>query len=216
MAAGMIRTLPVVVPAPPDRPELAGPDHPMRKVTRQVAFEPTGWTRERARKVAELFNGMAAEWHTRETAERMEPLRDALDRGSLRARGLCVELGSGTGFGTRDLVERFERLVAVDLAREMLKLAPPEYGSRVNADAACLPLRDGAADAVVLVNALLFPAEVARVLAPGGSVVWVNSLGDRTPIHLSAADVEKALPGAWDGVASEAASGTWCVLRRAA
>ena len=211
----MIRTLPVVVPAPVDRLQLAGADHPMRKVTRQVAFEPTGWTRERARKVADLFNGLAAEWHTRGTSERMEPLCDALERGSLGARGLCIELGSGTGFGTRELAGSFERVMAVDLAREMLRRAPPEYGSRVHADAACLPLRDGAADAVVLVNALLFPAEVARVLAPAGSVVWVNSLGDRTPIHLSAADVEKALPGAWDGVASVAAAGTWCVLRRA-
>ena len=66
----------------------------------------------------------------------------------------------------------------------------------------------------MLVNALLFPAEVARVLAPGGALVWVNSLGDATPIHLSAADVAKALPGGWGGPASDAGWGTWCVLRR--
>ena len=185
----------------------------MRKVTRQVAFEPSGWTPERARKVAELFNGMAPQWHTRGTAERMEPLHDALSRGPV-TRGVCVEVGSGTGFGTRELASHFERVFAFDLALEMLRLAPAEIAGRVNADGARLPLRDGTADAVVLVNALLFPAEVDRVLAPGGSLVWVNSLGDRTPIHLSAPDVAKAMPGSWDGVAAEAGWGTWCVLRR--
>jgi SAM-dependent methyltransferase len=211
----MIRTLPIVMPAAPGKPEVAGPDHPMRRVTRQVAFEPDGWTPERAGKVGDLFNGLAAEWHTRGGDERMQPLRDALARGPLQG-GLCVEVGSGTGFGTRELAGHFERVVAIDLAREMLRQAPAGLGHRVNADGACLPLCSGAADAVVLMNALLFPAEVSRVLASDGSVVWVNSLGDRTPIHLSAADVEKALPGSWQGVASEAGWGTWCVLRRAA
>jgi hypothetical protein len=56
---------------------------------------------------------------------------------------------------------------------------------------------------------------MARVLAPGGSLLWVNSLGDRTPIHLPAEDVEKALPGDWNGLAADAGWGTWCALRRA-
>lgn len=211
----MIELLPVVVPAPPDRPEFAGPDHPMRKVTRQVAFEPDGWTPERARKVGELFDGLAPEWHTRGSELRQEPLRDALERGGL-VGGVCIEVGSGTGFGTRELVGHFDRTLAVDLAMEMLKRAPADVAYRVQGDAAALPIRDAVADAIVLVNALLFPKEVDRVLASGGAVVWVNSLGDRTPIHLPADDVARSLPGEWEGVASEAGWGTWCVLRRAA
>jgi len=66
----------------------------------------------------------------------------------------------------------------------------------------------------VLVNALLFPEETSRVLAPDGVVVWVNSLGDRTPIHLPPEDVRAALPGRWHGVAAAAAWGIWCTLRR--
>lgn len=209
----MIRALPRIMPALPDRPEAGGPDHPMRKVTRQVAFEPDGWTPERATKVAELFNALAPEWHTRMSETRQEPLRDALERGGVKG-GRCVEVGSGTGYGTRELVGSFDEVIAVDIALEMLRRAPGDLGPRVLADGAALPLADGAADAVVLVNALLFPAEVARVLAPAGALVWVNSLGDATPIHLSAADVAKALPGNWDGPASEAGWGTWCVLRR--
>lgn len=209
-----IEVLETVLPAPPDRPEIGGPDHPMRKVTRQVAFEPGGWTKERAAKVAQLFDSMAAQWGERTTQERQDVLRDALARGGVAPGALCVEVGSGTGSSTPDLAARYRTVVAVDLSREMLRHAPAETGARVQADAARLPLPDGCADAVVLVNALLFPDEVARVLAPDGVVVWVNSLGDRTPIHLPPEDVAKALPGEWSGVAADAAWGIWCTLRR--
>ena len=76
-------------------------------------------------------------------------------------------------------------------------------------------MADRLADAVVLVNCFLFPAEVDRVLAPDGVVVWVNSSGAETPIHLPAEDVVEALPGQWAGVQSGAGIGIWCVLRRA-
>lgn len=60
-----------------------------------------------------------------------------------------------------------------------------------------------------------FPAEVDRVLAPEGSVVWVNSRGDQTPIHLRSEEVAAVLPGEWRGIASRAGQGSWCVLSRA-
>jgi SAM-dependent methyltransferase len=207
-----VRFLPRLDEMPPGRPEVGGADHPMRKVTREVAFE-GGWSPERAKKVAELFDGLAPEWHTRMKDERWEAIRDALERGGVPAQGLCVELGAGTGHGSVELARRYPRLVAVDLSREMLRHRAPGVGWPVRADAARLPLRDGAADVLVLPNMLLFPAEVRRVLAPRGALVWVNSLGDRTPIHLSAEDVGRALPG-FDGIASEAGWGTWSVFKR--
>lgn len=210
----MLQHLPRVIPSPPDRPEVGGPDHPMRKVTRQVAFEPGGWTPERAAKVGALFDGLAPEWHTRFTEDRADPLLDALDRGEIRG-ARCVEIGGGIGFSTTLLAERFPRLAVFDLSLEMLRRAPAAAAQRVQADAACLPITGGVADVIVLENMLLFPAEVDRVLAPGGAVVWVNSLGECTPIHLSADDLLAALPGDWAGVTSEAGWGTWCVARRA-
>ena len=72
----------------------------------------------------------------------------------------------------------------------------------------------GHADAIVLVNCFLFPDEVDRVLAPGGVVVWVNSSGSETPIHLPPQDVVEALPGRWEGVESTAGIGIWSVLWR--
>ena len=77
-----------------------------------------------------------------------------------------------------------------------------------------LPLADDSADVVLMINMLLFPAEVDRVLRPDGHVVWVNTLGDQTPIHLAPDDVAAALPGDWHGTTSFAGTGLWAVLRR--
>jgi SAM-dependent methyltransferase len=206
-----IRHLPARSEAP-GRPDGAGADHPMRKVTRQVAFEPGGWTPERAAKVGALFDDLAGEWHTRDHPHRLEPLADAFDRGGPLPEGLCLEIGSGTGLATPWLAERRRPVVAVDLSWEMLRRAP---GTKVRADASRLPFGDGEAALVVLINMLLFPSETDRVLRSDGAVVWVNTSGDRTPIHLSADDVVAALPGSWEAVASAAGWGTWAVVRRA-
>ena len=79
----------------------------------------------------------------------------------------------------------------------------------------CRAGSDASVDAVVLINMLLFPGEVDRVLAPGGTVVWINSSGESTPIHLLDEEGAAALPGTWSGVSSRAGIGLWSVLRRA-
>jgi ubiquinone/menaquinone biosynthesis C-methylase UbiE len=143
---------------------------------------------------------------------------DALSRGLDPVgapTGLAVEVGSGIGTYSSLLTARFEKVVGIDLSLAMLKLAPSGPAHRVQADGARLPLADASAAAIVLINAFLFPLEVARVLSPGGAVVWVNSSGEQTPIYLSADDVAAQLPGEWAGTASRAGDGHWCVLRRA-
>ena len=196
--------------------QLGGPDSPIRKVTRQVAFD-GAWDPDRAGKVSALFDGMAADWDQpqRFAPERWAPLHDALDRGDV-PEGLVVELGSGTGLGTRVLSRRGRTPVAaVDISAAMLAHAPSALAPRILGDASALPLRNGSVDVAVMVNALLFPAEMDRVLAPGGRLVWVNTVGEQTPIHLSATDVVAALPGQWHAVASRAGTGTWAVVGRA-
>jgi SAM-dependent methyltransferase len=187
----------------------------MRAVTRQVAFEPaTAWTAERRGKVAELFDGLAATWHEhRNDPQRSAALEDAYARGGIPAGGVCLEVGSGDGQNTAFLTAHHDVVVAADLSLEMLRHAPTDVGCRLRADTSATPLRDRSADVGVLVNALLFPAEMARVMAR--TIVWVNTAGDLTPIHLTADDVERALPGSWDAVASEAGWGTWAVFHRA-
>jgi ubiquinone/menaquinone biosynthesis C-methylase UbiE len=214
-----IRHLPPVAIAGHRSSGMGGPDHPMRIATRRAAgLQPEGWTAELRREVAEFFDGIAKEWHTRSSPERMAVVLDALSRG-LGAVGVPVgtalEVGSGIGSYSSLLAERFETVVAIDLSLSMLKLAPTVPAHRVQADGARLPTRDGSAAAVVLINAFLFPGEVERVLSPGGVLVWVNSSGAGTPIYLSVEDLVAQLTGEWTGTTSEAGEGYWCVLKRA-
>lgn len=208
----MLTRLERVVDEGPDRPDLAGPDHPMRAVTRQVAESPAGWDPDRAAKIRQLFDGLAPEWTSRFSNERLDAVEDALARGDVPSGGTCLEVGSGTGLITPILQRHFDTVVSLDLSHEMLVRA--DAGTKVEADGARLPLADRSVEAVVLVNAFLFPHEVDRVLRPSGGVVWVSTIGDRTPIYLPAEDVLDALPGDWDGRAADAGWGCWLAARR--
>jgi SAM-dependent methyltransferase len=97
--------------------------------------------------------------------------------------GTCVEVGCGPGRMTRHLAERFDRVVAVDVSPEMLRLARAEVDAP-NVEHVLVPgstldgVEDGVADALVcyLVMqhlprrevALAYLREFGRVLAPQG------------------------------------------------
>lgn len=211
---GAIRHLPALIAAPEEPPDLDGTDHPVRAVTRSVAGDETSWTPATAAETTERFDELAPDWENRLRPEEFVGLPDACERGLLEPSALCLEVGSGTGFGTVHLAAHFRAVVAMDISAGMLALAPPDLAPRVRADGASLPLPDDSVDVVALVNMLLFPSEVDRVLRPDGAVLWFNTLGERTPIHLPAEEVAAALPGRWGGVASGALWATWCVLRR--
>ena len=204
----------VIPETEPLRP-IPDPPIPIREVTRQIAFEPGGWTAERRQKVGQLFDGLAPEWATRpDLAQRKVPLEDAYQRGDVPRGGFCLELGSGTGATTAFLAGQHDLVVAADLSIEMLRQAEPAAAPRVQCDGSVLPFGTGSVAVAALVNMFLFPAEIDRVLAPDGVLVWVSTAGDRTPIYLSADDVVRALPGNWQGTHSEAGQGTWTVVRR--
>jgi SAM-dependent methyltransferase len=205
------------LPAHPDYREpdsFAGPDHPMRRMTRAIALrEP--WSPEDAERVSAVFDGLAPEWSSRHVdPTKAAPVLDAIDRGRPPLDARWIELGSGTGAGAQLLRGRARQHVAVDLSEQMLLHASAELAPRVRADSSRLPFTDDVADVVLLINMLLFPDEVDRILRPGGHVVWVNTLGDQTPIHLPPDDVAEALPGNWGGMTSYAGTGVWAVLRR--
>ncbi len=191
--------------------EVFGSSSPMRKVTEQVAFD-GAWDATRRDKVRELFDGMAAEWSSRFSIERAASITDALDRG-----GLCgtkiVELGAGSGLGTNEIAARATDVAALDLSMDMLR---QQSGSTplVQGDASTLPLPDASVDTLVLVNMLLFPAEVDRVLGAAGRLLWINTNGHETPIYLSPEDVVAALPGSWAATAGRAGTGIWAAVDR--
>ena len=107
----MIEHLPRVVPASSAGTSAAGPDHPMRRVTRQIAFEPGGWTPERAAKVAAVFEELAPEWHTRAGEFRLEVVAEACSPGRPHADWHVARARVGDGPG--DSVAGLRSLVGV-------------------------------------------------------------------------------------------------------
>lgn len=192
--------------------EVFGSASPMRKVTEQVAFD-DAWDADRRDKVRGLFDGMAAEWSSRFSIERAQSITDALDRGGVRGSKV-VELGAGSGLATTEIASRVTDFVALDLSMAMLREQPGPT-PLLQGDASVLPLPDGSADTLVLVNMLLFPAEVDRVLAADGRLLWINTNGHETPIYLSPEDVVAALPGSWSATAGRAGTGVWAAVDRA-
>lgn len=201
-------------PTTVDPEPFAGPDHPIRKLTRLMAFGGE-WRDDNAANMSSLFDEMAPEWSEKHVDPvKQAPVVDGLERGDVDLGGDWLELGAGTGAGARVLNERVGSLVCTDLSIGMLSHAPGELAPRVQSDATKLPFTDGRFDAILMINMILFPAEVDRVLAPEGSLLWVNTLGDQTPIHLPPEDVLDALPGEWQGRTARAGTGFWLTARR--
>jgi len=138
------------------------------------------------------FDRLAGSWDGRRGPESLEPVEAALERvpGAVRA----LDLGTGTGKAARAVARRFPgvTVVGVDLSPRMVaeatRLLPPELAGRVRfrvADASALPFPAAEFDLVVLMNMIPFFPELARVLAPGGRVVFASSSGPGTPIYVS-------------------------------
>ena len=194
-------------------------NHRMREVTELVAAGGT-WDDLLVGEVRTLFDSLAPEWTaTRDHPTRNAPVLDALERGVVVGRTV-LELGAGTCISARDLMGRFDRFVAADLSWEMLSNAVDGAPPLVCTDGSSLPLPDGVLDVLILQNMFLFAAEVDRCLADDGCVVWVNSRGPETPIHLSCeavvASLEAATGSGWRAVTSTVGEAMWTVARRAA
>ena len=104
-----------------------------------------------------------------------------------------LDVGTGTGLGALAIAERFRDadIVGVDLSEDMVAEArrktPPELAGRVRfkqADAARLPFPDESFDLAALGNMIPFFDELARVLAPGGTLLVAFSSGPGTPIYV--------------------------------
>ena len=211
----MIDELPRLIAAAPDKPVRAGAES-TRRHSLALARDPSSWSAGEAADVRHAYDELAPGWDTERGAYRPVPVRDALARGGPFPAGLCLDIGGGTGLLTPLLSAVWPRTVCLDLTLAMLRRAPGP--ARVQADASRLPFPDGVAAAVVLADAPLFAEEVARVLAPGGVVLWSNALGTDAPHHVPVAEVLAALgraaPGKdWRATTAEAGWGLWAVLR---
>lgn len=118
-------------------------------------------------------------------------------------RTACLEIGCGAGRITIHLAKDFQRTHAVDVSEGMLAYAKAHAGDAAVtfhlSDGRRLPLADAAVTAVFsthvfqhfdsLTHASAYFAEVARVLAPGGSLMI------HLPIHSW-----PAMPGLFEGL----------------
>jgi len=131
----------------------------------------------------------------------------ALEQGLAAVPGepkRVLDLGTGTGAAAFEAARRFPsaEVVGVDLAEQMLAQArsktPPELAGRVTfqaADSERLPFEDGSFDLVLLANMIPFFDELARVVAPGGHVVFSFSGGSETPIWVPPDRLRSELSG---------------------
>ena len=119
-----------------------------------------------------------------ETYDRVRPpySRVLLDRAEevleLDAQARVLDLGAGTGRVTRELVRRFEHVVAVEPDERMRAL----HGEAVAGSAEAIPLEDASVDAVFVGEAFHWfdpeaaIPEIARVLRPRGglAMLWTH------------------------------------------
>lgn len=212
----MITTLPRAVAAPPGKPVREGAGASQERA-RRLALRPGTWDRQEAVTMMAGFDAAAASWETTRGAYRRPVLADALARGGPFRPGRVAEIASGTGLLTPLIQDVWPELVAIDLSRGML--ARSAARSRVQADAARLPLAGASVAALVVGDGPLFAAEAARVLTADAALVWSNALGDGAPFFLPTEILTEAMTAAtgrpWDAIQSQAHWGSWAVLRPA-
>lgn len=163
-----------------------------RFVTDAVVRRPALWRLFRG-SIRRQFDKLAPQWDAMRSAGHNESLHAALDAVPASPRRV-LDLGTGTGTAARAIAARWAdaEVTGVDVSEGMLaearRLLTPELAGRVRferADASALPFPDGSFDLVTLSNMIPFFDEIARVVAPGGSVAFAWSVGPETPIYVS-------------------------------
>jgi SAM-dependent methyltransferase len=162
-----------------------------RLATNAVVRRPGVWRLFRGA-LRRQFDRLAPQWDEIIQANHLEAFGRALEQVEPSPRRV-LDLGTGTGVAALAVARRFPEaeVVGIDLADSMIAAARrktgPELADRVRfevGDAAALPFEDGAFDLVTHANMIPFFDELARVVAPGGYVVFGFSGGSETPIYV--------------------------------
>ena len=171
-----------------------------RLTTNAVVRRPAAW-RVFRRLMRLQFDRLAPRWDAMRDPGHLASFERALaavDRSPRRA----LDLGTGTGAAAFAIARRFPEaeVVGVDLAAGMIEEArrktPDDLAERVRfdqGDAARLPFAEGSFGLVALANMIPFFGELARVVEPGGAVIFSFSGGSATPIFVATERLREAL-----------------------
>jgi ubiquinone/menaquinone biosynthesis C-methylase UbiE len=161
-----------------------------RFVTDVVVRRPAFW-RFLRRPLRAMFDRLAPTWEARVGPHHLWALDLALADAPAPRRAL--DLGTGTGVVARALAERYPEaeVLGADVSPGMVYVSrrtlPAALAGRVGfevADASSLPWADASFELVALSNMIPFFDELARVTAPGGTLVISFSSGAQTPIYV--------------------------------
>jgi SAM-dependent methyltransferase len=126
--------------------------------------------------IADDFDRIANSY---DLARRIEVVFDELLGGELLHGRRLLDVGSGTGWFSKRAVERGAVATSVDIGIRLLARVREKAATRaVNADACALPFAPGSFDVVIsseciehTLDPIAATREMARVLAPGGTLV---------------------------------------------
>ena len=195
-----------------------------RLTTNAVVARPRLWRLFRGLTRAQ-FDRLAPAWTGMRSADAFAALERALDALPEPPRR-ALDLGTGTGLAAFAVARGFPEteVVGVDLADRMVEQAraatPPDLAERVTfqtGDADRVPFADGSFQLVTLANMIPFFDELARVVAPGGHVVFSFSSGPQTPIWVPPERLRRELEarGFVEFADFEAGAGTALLARNA-
>ena len=162
-----------------------------RLATDLVVRQPVAWRLLRG-PMRRQFERLAPQWDTMRSGGHLASFEAALDEIPEPPRRV-LDLGTGTGAAALAMAKRWPEadVVGADLSEAMLAEArrklSDDLSGRVRfvaADAASLPFADGEFALATLANMIPFFDELARVVAPGGHVVFAFSVGPDTPIYV--------------------------------
>jgi SAM-dependent methyltransferase len=194
-----------------------------RLTTNVVVARPGAWRLFR-RLTRAQFDRLASGWTGLRSADAFAPLERALD-ALPEAPTRALDLGTGTGLAAFAVARRFPEtdVVGIDLAERMVEQAragtPPELAGRMSfqaGDAERLPFADGSFELITLANMIPFFDELARIVAPGGHVVFSFSSGPHTPIWVPPERLRRELEarGFVEFADFEAGAGTALLARK--
>ncbi|MDG9704355.1 class I SAM-dependent methyltransferase [Streptomyces sp. DH37] len=192
-------------------PDLKADVHPSRRFQERLLDDPGD--REAWQGLRSSYDRMAGEW--REWTEEQHGYDLAVREGLCRIRPAewAVEICCGTGEATAAVAAAVPSVVACDLSLEMLRRRVDVPGVRwVAADVRSLPLGTARVPLVVSLNGVFNPSEIARVIRPGGQLLWCTSFRAGTPLYVPPERMHRLLGARWTAAGGHAGHGEWTLF----